>query len=150
MGLGECRRLLGTEPLGRIALSVRALPAVVPVLFHLSGDRVIFTVETDALFAALTDNIVAFEVDHIDIETHEGWAVVAVGRSGPVVRVDAAGRPEDSGGAPSKAGRLIAVSLDRLSGRRTPGRPLPGPERQVALSVGQMAPMGTDGLQPPV
>jgi hypothetical protein len=122
MGLDECRRLLGSEPLGRIALSVRALPAVVPVLFQLAGDRVVFTVETDALFAALTDNIVAFEVDHIDVETHEGWAVVAVGRSGPVGGVGTPGREGDSEVGPS-VGRLIGVSLDRLSGRRTRGRP---------------------------
>jgi hypothetical protein len=154
MGLDECRRLLGTEPLGRIALSVRALPAVVPVLFQLAGDRVVFTVETDALFAALTDNIVAFEVDHIDIETHEGWAVVAVGRSGPVAAVDGLGRAENGEGAPSMPGRLIGVSLDRLSGRRTRGRPITTPEKtspeeKGPIPQGEMAPMGTDGSKPP-
>jgi uncharacterized protein len=123
MGLDECRRLLGTQPLGRIALSVQALPAVVPVLFQLAGDQVVFTVETDALFAALTDNVVAFEVDHIDVETHEGWAVVAVGRSGPVGDVGTPGRAGDSEGGPS-AGRLIGISLDRLSGRRARSRSL--------------------------
>src|SRR5665213_4157934 len=123
MGLDECRRLLRTEPLGRIALSVQALPAVVPVLFHLAGDRVVFTVETDALFAALTNNIVAFEVDHIDVETHEGWAVVAVGRSRPVAGAVPLGRVHDSEDALPPSGRLIAISLDRLSGRRARGRP---------------------------
>lgn len=149
MGLDECRLLLGTELLGRIALSVQALPAVVPVLFQLAGNRVVFTVETDALFAALTDNIVAFEVDHIDVETHEGWSVVAVGRSGPVAGVDVLKRAEDSKGAPSNAGRLIGVSLDRLSGRRTRGRPIPAPGKPVAMPVGQTAPTGAGGSQPP-
>jgi uncharacterized protein len=149
MGLDECRRLLGTEPLGRIALSVHALPAVVPVLFHLAGNRVVFTVETDALFAALTDNIVAFEVDHIDVETHEGWAVVAVGRSGPVARDALLERAEDGAGALSAAGRLIGISLDRLSGRRAGRRPLAASGERGAVLVGKVASMGADGSQPP-
>lgn len=148
MGLDECRRLLRTEPLGRIALSVQALPAVVPVLFHLAGDRVVFTVETDALFAALTDNIVAFEVDHIDVETHEGWAVVAVGRSGPVAGDAPLRRVGDSEGALSTAGRLMGISLDRLSGRRARGRPTGAPGERVRIPLEEES-MGTDGSQPP-
>jgi nitroimidazol reductase NimA-like FMN-containing flavoprotein (pyridoxamine 5'-phosphate oxidase superfamily) len=122
--LDECRQLLATESLGRIALSVQALPAVVPVFFHLSGNRVVFPVETDALYAALSDNIVAFEVDHIDVGTHEGWAVVAVGRSGPVFDVVPAVHELDGEDAPSTAVRLIGINLDRLSGRRASGRPI--------------------------
>lgn len=142
LGLDECWRLLGTETLGRIALSVHALPAVVPVLFHMAGNRVVFTVDTDALFAALTDNIVAFEVDHIDMETHEGWAVVAVGRSGPVAGVAPYQRAEGREAGVSTTGRLIGISLDRLSGRRTRRRPTAhGEEKAVAL-------VGTEGSKP--
>ena len=120
LGLDECQRLLGTETLGRVALSVQALPSVVPVLFHLAGNLVVFSVETDALYAALSDNIVAFEVDHIDIETHEGWVVVAVGRSGPVVDHTAMSQQQGAD-MTSTAARLIGISLDRLSGRRASG-----------------------------
>jgi uncharacterized protein len=120
--LDECRRLLATEPLGRIALSIQALPAVMPVFFHLSGNRVVFAVETDALYAALSDNIVAFEVDHIDVGTHEGWAVVAVGRSEPVFDAALAVHELHSEDVPSTAVRLIGINLDRLSGLRASGR----------------------------
>lgn len=116
--LDECRGLLGSEHLGRIALSVAALPAVVPVLYRLVGDQVVFTVEPDALYDALCDNVVAFEVDHVDADTNEGWTVLVVGRSracdlslpGFALPGTAAFPPPD---------RLIGIDIDRLSGLRT-------------------------------
>jgi Pyridoxamine 5'-phosphate oxidase len=124
LNLSECRRLLDTERLGRIALSVAALPSVVPVFYRVVGDRIVFGVEDDALFAALSDNVVAFEVDQVDQETNVGWTVLVVGRSRPA--------PESSlsvltfpdlelaqDGPVGPPDRLIGISIDRLSGQRT-------------------------------
>lgn len=115
----DCRRLLESEHLGRVALSVDALPAVVPVLYRVVGDRVVFGVESDDLYAVLSDNIVAFEVDDVDLVTNVGWTVLVVGRS----------RPADDLSLPGFAlpgplpflppDRLIGITIDRLSGRRT-------------------------------
>lgn len=80
----ECRQLLGGEVVGRIALSVGALPHVVPVFYHVEGDTVLVELGMDAnLYAALTDNVVAFEIDHVEPDTPEGWTVMVVGRSVP-------------------------------------------------------------------
>ena len=117
LGVEECRRFLETEILGRIALSVGALPAVLPVLYWLTGDRLVFAVGTDALYDALADNVVAFEVDHVDLATHEGWTVMAIGRAHPA---DDLASSRELWARPTLIGqpRLIGVSIDRLSGLR--------------------------------
>jgi Pyridoxamine 5'-phosphate oxidase len=119
LDVGECRRLLATEALGRVAVSVGALPLVVPVLYRVAEEQVLFEVEKDArLYAALANNIVAFEVDHVDIASHQGWTVLVIGRSRPT--------PESPSGSPKDQPTLeilstrqqIGITLDRLSGLR--------------------------------
>lgn len=76
----ESLRLLATCTLGRVGLSMRSLPTVLPVNFLLDGDVII--VRTGAgskLEAALGHAVVAFEVDDIDPMYHEGWSVVVTG-----------------------------------------------------------------------
>src|SRR5580692_9210802 len=119
-----CRELLASQRLGRVALSVAALPSVVPVLYGLVGERVVFGVEDDPLYRSLLDNIVAFEVDHIDDQTNEGWTVLLVGRCRAALDLSSAGftlPPFERPGAPvfPPADRLIGIALDRLSGQRT-------------------------------
>jgi uncharacterized protein len=114
----ECRELLGTQVLGRIAVSIGALPVVVPVLYALTDDHLVITVSANpGLYAALANNVVAFEVDHVDLGTHEGWTVLVVGRSRPALGPSS---PPPWSTAPRSRGpeRLIRISLDRLSGLR--------------------------------
>ena len=130
LGPDACRRLLGSEHLGRVALSVAALPAVLPVFYRLIGDRLVFAVEDD-LYDVLSDNIVAFEVDRVDPETNLGWTVQVIGRSSPAsdLRLPGFGLPgfERPGFTPAPSptpsgrppDRLIGLTLDRLSGQRT-------------------------------
>jgi hypothetical protein len=115
----ECRVLLGTQVLGRIAVSIGALPVVVPVLYALTDDHVVITVKANAsLYAALADNVVAFEVDHVDLGTHEGWTVLVVGRARPTHGRSSS--PPWRTGSPKQRGpeQLIRISIDRLSGLR--------------------------------
>jgi len=119
LGLAECRRLLDSEDLGRVALSVAALPSVVPVLYCVVGDRIIFGVDND-LYAALCDNIVAFEVDHVDEDRNVGWTVLVVGRSQPADDLSRPGLALPGLALPGRLpDRLIGITIDRLSGRGT-------------------------------
>lgn len=78
----ECLRLLGTVRLGRIALSVGALPAVFPIHFALVGRDPVFRTEAGAkLSAASAGNVVCLEVDDVDPEFHSGWSVMVVGQA---------------------------------------------------------------------
>jgi hypothetical protein len=142
LNLSECRRLLDTERLGRIALSVAALPSVVPVFYRVVDDRIVLGVEDQSLFAALSDNIVAFEVDHVDQETKVGWTVLVVGRSRPAPDLSLSvfaipGIESSQDGLVGPPDRLIGISIDRLSGQRTiePSAPDPtGPGPEVSVS----------------
>lgn len=81
----ECLALLATVPVGRIATSMRALPAVVPVNFVVDRDTVVFrTGDGKKLAAALNHNVVAFQADAWDPATRSGWSVMVVGTAMPI------------------------------------------------------------------
>lgn len=80
LGEHECLRLLGTAHLGRLALSVGALPAVFPIYFALLGrDPVFRTDEGTKLAAASSGHVVCLEADDVDVELHSGWSVMVIG-----------------------------------------------------------------------
>jgi uncharacterized protein len=78
----ECIRLMGTVPIGRIVYTRQALPAVEVVNFALAdGDIVIRTSAEGKLAAATRGAVVAFEADSVDLGSHVGWSVTAVGQA---------------------------------------------------------------------
>jgi nitroimidazol reductase NimA-like FMN-containing flavoprotein (pyridoxamine 5'-phosphate oxidase superfamily) len=118
----QCLRLAGRRPIGRIAVSVGAVPAVFPVNFVLRGRDVYFrTSPGTKLDAAATCKMVAFEVDDFDTFTHTGWSVLIVGIStditnqtdnelGVTIPVRAWARGERT--------RLVRINGDVITGRR--------------------------------
>jgi nitroimidazol reductase NimA-like FMN-containing flavoprotein (pyridoxamine 5'-phosphate oxidase superfamily) len=86
----ECRRLLGSAVIGRIAFSAGARPAIQPVPFTLRGGHVYIPTRPGSKVAAATANsVVAFEADSFDPQTHVGWSVTTIGPARLVTR------PED-------------------------------------------------------
>lgn len=76
----ECLRLLAGCPIGRVAVSIGAMPAVFPVNFAVLDSMVVFrTGQGTKLDAAVKEAVVAFEVDDVDPLYHLGWSVVVVG-----------------------------------------------------------------------
>lgn len=85
----ECVELLGTVPIGRIAFTADALPAVQPVNFVVHDGAVLFsTTEGSKLAAATRHSIVAFEADEFDLQARTGWNVTVVGRAEAVSAAD--------------------------------------------------------------
>ena len=77
----ECLALLATVPVGRVGVTMNALPVVLPVNFAvLDGDIVFRTVEGTRFHAAAAGTVVAFEVDSYDPDGASGWSVVGSGR----------------------------------------------------------------------
>jgi hypothetical protein len=76
----ECLNLLSSRSLGRVAVSRRALPAILPVAYSLLHDDVVFVSATgpDGL-GELDGNVIAFEVDDITSLAGAGWSVTVVG-----------------------------------------------------------------------
>src|SRR3954468_10598983 len=86
----ECRALLGTAVIGRIAFTEGALPAIQTVHFTLLGGHVYIPTRPGSKVAAATANaVVAFQADEFDPTTKVGWSVTTVGPSRLVTR------PED-------------------------------------------------------
>lgn len=126
----ECIRLLEGAVLGRIAVSIGALPVIVPVNFLLDGDRILIrTGEGTKLEAATRNTVVAFEVDHVDPFSHTGWSVCVTGRATEVRDandVARAGSLPLPHWVPNGVSHYVAVSLDLVSGRRLSHRPAAG------------------------
>ncbi len=81
----ECLSLLATAWLGRIGLSIGALPAILPVAYAVDQRTVVFrTVAGSKLDAIGRGEVVCFEVDHADVDTSSGWSVLMVGRASEV------------------------------------------------------------------
>lgn len=76
----ECLDLLVTTDVGRVGVTLDALPAIFPVNYRLVAGSVVFrTGPGTKLQAALNRTVVAFEVDEIDHARRAGWSVLVVG-----------------------------------------------------------------------
>ncbi|GKQ37901.1 pyridoxamine 5'-phosphate oxidase family protein [Streptomyces sp. A012304] len=90
LGADECRSLLSTHGVGRIAVSASdGRPAVVPVNYEVVDDAIVFRTTPGSLPAAAVGREVAFEVDHVDEALSQGWSVLAVGPASVVTDPDA-------------------------------------------------------------
>ncbi len=76
----ECRMLLGTHGVGRIAVFTAEGPAVLPVNYMVvAGTAIAFRTAAETLAARAAGTEIAFEIDNIDDVTAGGWSVLAVG-----------------------------------------------------------------------
>jgi len=78
----QCWELLATTAIGRLALSVRALPVIMPVQYYLDGRKLAVCLGHHQLpERSLNEVIIAFAADAIDPVTRSGWSVQVQGRS---------------------------------------------------------------------
>lgn len=78
----QCATRLAGCVVGRVSVSMDALPVVVPVVYCLDGDDVLFRAPLDGALAKACDgSVIAFEVDDLSTSgaTGEGWSVQIVG-----------------------------------------------------------------------
>ncbi len=117
-----CIELLARSRTGRIAISVKALPSIVPVPFVVIGDEIrLRTRKGTSLEAATVDAVVAFEADGIEAGSGRWWSVHVTGvarhengDAGPAAPGDV---EERSAGASPAC--VISISTEHMSGRRT-------------------------------
>lgn len=120
----ECLGLLMGGGLGRLAINVRALPAILPVHFVLHAAEVVFRVGVGStLDRATRDEVVAFEADGIGPNAGGDWSVTLTGVASQLPNgsapdwADALALPR---WPTSRPHLLVVVSTDHMSGRRTP------------------------------
>ena len=115
-----CLDLLRTQRIGRLGLSIGALPVVHPVNFAVDGDRIVVRTGIGSkLSAALRGAVVCFEVDEIDATGTSGWSVLVTGRAEELEGTEAERAAAILGEGSSWAGdHYVAVHLEMVSGRR--------------------------------
>ncbi|WP_328406119.1 DUF1918 domain-containing protein [Streptomyces sp. NBC_00390] len=122
LGPDECRARLSTHGLGRVAVSTSDGPAVVPVNYEVIDDTIAFRTAPDSVPAAAVGTDVAFEVDHVDEATSQGWSVLVVGPARVVTEPDAVRRLDDRAHTRPWAGgerdMWVLIQPTRLTGRR--------------------------------
>jgi hypothetical protein len=115
----ECLRLLESANLGRIAITSGALPVILPINYRVDGDRILFRTSPGTKLDAATHNaVVAFEVDHVDPVYHSGWSVMVTGIATDVEEGSADDLWTIPRWAPGPEERLVAISINQISGRR--------------------------------
>ncbi|MFJ7199124.1 MULTISPECIES: pyridoxamine 5'-phosphate oxidase family protein [unclassified Streptomyces] len=123
LGPEECRTLLSTHGVGRIAVSDSdGRPAIVPVNYSVIDDAIVFRTAPGSVTAAAALKKVAFEIDHVDDALSQGWSVLAVGPASIVTDRDAVRRlARDAHSRPWAGGERemwISIRPTSLTGRR--------------------------------
>ena len=78
----ECLDLLNGSVVGRVAMSTPVGPRIVPVNYAMYEEAIVFRTSPYSELGTYGWNTdLAFEIDHLDYERHQGWSVVAVGRA---------------------------------------------------------------------
>jgi nitroimidazol reductase NimA-like FMN-containing flavoprotein (pyridoxamine 5'-phosphate oxidase superfamily) len=78
----ECRRLLESANIGRLAYCTDVGPRVVPMNYTLVSDALIFRTSMDTEAGSyLINSPIAFEVDQVDEFLQTGWSVVVIGNA---------------------------------------------------------------------
>jgi nitroimidazol reductase NimA-like FMN-containing flavoprotein (pyridoxamine 5'-phosphate oxidase superfamily) len=118
----QCLELLSGSHLGRIAVTIGAVPAIFPVHYRLCEGQIVFSAGAGTnLHAASASTVVAFEVDDVDPSWSAGWSVLVVGvarevrDSGAVA--SALGQVPDLWG-PGVDAHVMSILPSFVSGRR--------------------------------
>lgn len=117
----ESLRLLAPTTFGRIAVTIGALPVIIPVNFRLVDDRIVFRTNPGSkLDAATSGAVVCFEVDHVDPVSHAGWSVIVTGIASEVTDPDDLARIAEANvprWANGGGDRVVQIPISMISGR---------------------------------
>lgn len=86
----ECVALMAGEEVGRLVVADGGRPLIFPVNYALDGEAPVFRTASGTKLWAATRGPVAFEVDHLDVETKSGWSVIVHGVAQEVTAFDRA------------------------------------------------------------
>ena len=123
LGRPECFELLSLVSVGRIGVSIDALPVILPVHFTLFGESVLFrTILGTKLDAATIGAVVAFEAEGDEPVDGTSWSVLLQGVASAVSSDDGHARAKSIPIGPWAGGkmdlRLLRIEATNVSGRR--------------------------------
>jgi nitroimidazol reductase NimA-like FMN-containing flavoprotein (pyridoxamine 5'-phosphate oxidase superfamily) len=115
----DCRRLLRTQVVGRLAFVTPQGPDVVPVNYaFVNGDVHIRTPPDGYVARHVKGRDVAFEVDSVDEERWSGWSVVVAGQARVVAEPDRPTLPRARSWTGDRDRVLLVIRPRALTGRR--------------------------------
>ena len=123
----EARELLAEGQVGRVGITIGALPAIFPVNYRIIDGAIVFrTSPGSKMSAAARGAVVAFEVDDYQLADRSGWSVLAVGPSEVIHDVNMTFKVLDAGLEPLVDGQrtaIVRIEPTLLSGRRIVHKP---------------------------
>ncbi|WP_033309483.1 pyridoxamine 5'-phosphate oxidase family protein [Streptomyces iakyrus] len=118
----ECRSLLSTHGVGRLAVPADAGPVVIPVNYSVIEGGIVFRTAPGTAPAQAAGHRVAFEADRIDEAFSEGWSVLVRGPATTVTDPDEVARLEEQAySTPWAGGRRdlwLRIEPVAVTGRR--------------------------------
>ena len=121
----ECLELLAQVEIGRIALSMDALPAILPVAFALIEGQIHFrSLRNSKTDDAVDNRVVAFESGAYDPEAGAGWSVLVQGMTQAVPESDSLQSPPVPFTPPTESAsledryRMIRIQPGTVTGQR--------------------------------
>ena len=118
----ECLRHLRESRIGRVAVTHRALPAIVPVNYVVDHGIVFRTRADGMLDRACRGQVVAFEVDAMAEDGSSGWSVMVVGVANGLDGSERL-RALNSGLVSARGDvmdRFVRLTMTEISGREIP------------------------------
>lgn len=120
--MAECLRLVAIEAagggVGRLGVPGDDAPIVVPVNFSLSDHQVLVRMGEGSLWHRAKGQLIAFEIDHIDLESSMSWSVLIRGLatqlSDPAVALQRPPHPL----VPDPGSFILTIRPDVVTGRR--------------------------------
>lgn len=118
----EALRLLAQGGVGRVGLTIGALPAIFPVNYKVIDGAIVFRTAPGSKTSAASEGaVVAFEVDDYQASERTGWSVLAVGQAELVHDLHLTFRVLDAHLEPfadGKRSHIVRIEPTFLSGRR--------------------------------
>jgi nitroimidazol reductase NimA-like FMN-containing flavoprotein (pyridoxamine 5'-phosphate oxidase superfamily) len=127
LSLDQCRTLLCSGVVGRVALATGSGPQIVPINYSVVDDAIIMRTSPYSMLGRHGINArAAFEVDQFDHEYQHGWSVVAHGTATPIEdpadfeHIRAIWEPRPWAGGASR-NLYLRLAWTELTGRRLGG-----------------------------
>jgi uncharacterized protein len=121
LSVSACRDKLKNATVGRLGVSIDALPVVLPVKYAVDGNSIVIRADPGTkLSAAMNEAVVAFEVDDFDPGARRGWSVLVQGTARQITaesRLDRARALSLATGDNGPGDAYIEVQMEIVTGR---------------------------------
>ncbi len=119
----ECLERLNSAHVGRIGATVEFRPFIFPVNFRMYGNKILIrSVPGTKLDAALSGQVVAFEIDGFTDDGVAGWSVLVRGSADEVTDPEERAKAEEveihNYAFDEQPERIVLISTAGMSGRR--------------------------------